>query len=107
MAVQATLGSCRLAANTIIGPAIRKVLDVGQQGWTCERTNKPNTWLAVPEGALGSAMSRPVSVSAAVAPARRRPPGGRGSSSLDGPMFGEVDRVSLRQFYGTVAQNSA
>src|SRR6516164_8987002 len=40
--------SCRLAAKTIIRPAIRKVLDVGQQGWICERTNKPNTWLVVP-----------------------------------------------------------
>jgi hypothetical protein len=56
MAVQATLGRAAGRQNTIIGPAIRKVLDLGQQGWTCERTN---TWLAVPKGALGSAMSRP------------------------------------------------
>src|SRR6516165_6711928 len=51
MAVQATLGRAAGRQNTIIGPAIRKVLDLAQQGWTCERTN---TWLAVPKGALGS-----------------------------------------------------
>src|SRR6516162_3986273 len=57
-----------------------------------------------PEGTLGSAMSRSVSVLAAVAPAHNdhRAPGEAEAApvSLDGPMFGEVDRVSLRQFYG-------
>src|SRR5262249_23397810 len=102
--------SCRLAAKPIIGPAIRKVLEVGQQDGSAP-TSRTHGWF--PEATLGSVMSR-------CAPARRRPPA-PGEAEVPSPSlrlpaskrwtdFGEVNRVSLRQFTGglpSVAQNSA